>query len=1386
MMSSRRIAAALLATVVAATGLAAVASPASARSGTLPGAAAPMWQTNGTVNAILPVGNTVYVGGDFTAVRPPGAAPGTGEVARNRIAAFDATTGALVTSFNLNASASVWALSASPDGSRVYVGGDFTTLSGQSRSRLAAFTTSTGALTSWAPVANGRVRDIDASASTVYLGGSFSRIGTVTEPRVAAVSAATGASLTAFAAVADNVLYDVELSPAGDKLYLAGGFLSINGDPAQQVAAVVGSTNGELLPFPAAAAAIPRRTPECIVEMKDITVDADSVYYASEGTGGGCFDGLFAANDSDGSSKWTSRCLGATQGIAVLSGVLYVGSHAHDCTNDTGFDPDAFAEVGWARGLSRKLLARDTDTGALTSWYPNTNGGPAGGLGPRTMATDGTQLFVGGEFTSVNGVLQQGLTRFSPAASPVAVPDRPATPQVVARAGRAVSVFVQSPLDLDDTDLELRLYRSGTTAPIATADVHSLFWRRPVVSFEDTNLPAGATYTYSVEVKEKNGTGTSPRVASAAVTVRTDAAAYPAAVQADAPTFHWRLGETSGPVAADASAGLEPGTAAGTIAYRQAGATPDGNGGVRFDGATGYITSETAVPSPTSFTVEAWVNTQTTSGGRILGFGNSRGGLDFNANPVNSSNYDKQLYMTNDGRLVFGVYRDGVYQITTQGAFNDGQWHHVVGTQGPGGMTLYVDGVRRGRNGQTQNQGYTGFWRVGGDSLGGWPDQPASSYFAGTVDEVAVYPTALPQASVVAHYNATGRTAAVPPSPSDPYGASVVADGPSYFWRLDDAAGSSTAADSSGNEQAGAITPVVTLGVDGATGAGSRAGRFSGGSAGVASTTPESPTTYGTELWFRTTTATGGKLIGFGNAASGTSSAYDKHVYMTDDGHLAFGVYLGSFELLTTPGTYDDGQWHQVVAGQGPEGMTLYVDGALVASNSTSANQQYPGFWRVGGDNLGAWPQRPSTDWFTGDIDEVSVYSTPLTAARVDAHYRATGRTGPPDSVPPTVQVTAPTAGAAVFGPVTLAADAADDRGVASVTFLVDGTAVGTDTSAPFSTSWSAVQEGSRSITAVATDTAGLSTTSSPVVVTVPADTSAPSGVTGLAATAVTATTVTLGWSPASDDRGVSGYVVSRDGVPLAGQVASTSLTDTGLAPGTEHTYTVRAVDAAGNTGPPSPGLTVTTASSEPVLFTDAWSRPDASGWGAPWSSSTGAGGSVSTVSGTGRLSYTDTAGAFARVALDGTPETDSDVLLQYRWSDTTARSFFTVYLRGSGGWANAYRPRNGYGLELNSTSSTVTVQRSVDGAVTNLTNVAGAQLVTTQPQMLRLRVVGDRVQFRTWPASQPEPTTWASTITDTSVTAPGQVHLSLVRAGANVGAKFLELDDVTWTRRAV
>lgn len=98
-----------------------------------------------------------------------------------------------------------------------------------------------------------------------------------------------------------------------------------------------------------------------------------------------------------------------------------------------------------------------------------------------------------------------------------------------------------------------------------------------------------------------------------------------------------------------------------------------------------------------------------------------------------------------------------------------------------------------------------------------------------------------------------------------------------------------------------------------------------------------------------------------------------------------------------------------------------------------------------------------------------------------------------------------------------------------------------------------------------------------PATVTPPADTTAPSVPTGLTIGAVTATTVPLTWTASTDAVGVTGYRVRRGGT-LVGSPTGTSFTDTGRAAATQYSYTVSAVDAAGNESAQTGAVTATTS----------------------------------------------------------------------------------------------------------------------------------------------------------------------------------------------------------------
>ncbi len=194
---------------------------------------------------------------------------------------------------------------------------------------------------------------------------------------------------------------------------------------------------------------------------------------------------------------------------------------------------------------------------------------------------------------------------------------------------------------------------------------------------------------------------------------------------------------------------------------------------------------------------------------------------------------------------------------------------------------------------------------------------------------------------------------------------------------------------------------------------------------------------------------------------------------------------------------------------------------------------------------------------------------------------------GTPIDNPPAVSLTAPTAGN-VSGNVTLSANSSDDNGVSKVEFLVDGTVVNTDTTSPYSFVWNSltVANGTHTITARATDTINQQTTSTGVSVSVLNDSTAPTIPTGLSATATSPTQVNLSWN-ASTDSGGSGlakYEISRGGIILATiNAPSTTYSDTTVSASTTYSYTVKAIDGAGNKSAASTAATVTTPANNDI-----------------------------------------------------------------------------------------------------------------------------------------------------------------------------------------------------------
>ncbi|QRQ79986.1 LamG domain-containing protein [Glutamicibacter protophormiae] len=951
----------------------------------------PTPQINGVAWDLRVRGDVAYVVGSFTRARPSGvAAGGAGEVVRNNAMAFTISTGQILP-WNPNFNAPVLDIEFSPDGNTFYTGGQFTAVGGQARSKIASFRTSDGALSGFSTSVGGHVETLAVTSDAVYAGGSFNSVGSQTRRNLAKFNRST-AALESWAPVVDDIVHGLIATDDSNRVVIGGRFQSINGQSKVGIGAVDEIT-GQQLPW--SSTPVPARiNNDNRAWVVDLKLDNGVIYAANNGMGWHWFDGRFAAKYDSGDLIWLDNCYGSTSAITVMGDVVYSTPHAHDCSSVNGFPEET--PMIWKRALAETTFATGTDVTApsnnstvsnqpiptLLHWYPSLNTGTYTGQYQGGWAMDHNEdyLVLGGEFTRLNETNQQGLAVFasreksSNSLRPQYTADL--KPSVISQSSGSVRIAWPTTWDYDDEVLTYEVLRDNSLTAIDTQNVSSIWWKKQSLGFRDPDVSPGSSHTYRIRVSDKWGNSyIGPR--SDAVTVsNTPVSPVTTAVKDAGASSYYPLNEPSGQVAfdnigfvdADASAALQRSVA----------------GAIEADTATGFngqsLATRNTMEAPNTFSVQTWFKTGSTSGGKLIGFGNAATG--------NSTSYDRHVWMDDSGKLYFGTWLGWAATVNSSQSYNDNEWHQMVASLGESGMSLYVDGLKVAeRTDVTSGQVYSGSWRIGGDNLTGWPNRPASDYFNGTLDEVAIFDSKISDQTVLALYQASGRTADIPEPPTDAYGQAVYQDNPQFYWRLDETSGS-VAKDATIAKNDGTINGAVDFGREPALPQGAALGFGAENAAVVGNLAQYNPTVFTAEAWFKTTSGNGGKIIGFGNAASGLSSSYDRHVYMRNDGTLSFGTYTGVENLATTSQAYNDGQWHHVAATLSGEGMKLYVDGALRASNPESGAEPFNGYWRVGGDRV--WGGANSS-WFNGDIDEAAVYSRALSQTEINEHYALVG-----------------------------------------------------------------------------------------------------------------------------------------------------------------------------------------------------------------------------------------------------------------------------------------------------------------------------------------------------------------------------------------------------------
>lgn len=340
----------------------------------------PTWDPNvvgAEVRALALRSGLVYLGGSFGFVN--------GTVTRNNVAAVR-TSDALAMPFNPDANGPVRAIALPTSGgfSDVYLGGSFTKINGGASFAHAVMVDASGARNpSWTPNPDGDVHAlaVPGGGGVVYAGGAFLNIGGQPRARLAALDAA-GNAIAGWNPGANAEVDAFALR--GFDLFVGGRFTVVAGQPRRHLAfvdefGVLGAWNPHAFGNVAALAYSAR------------PVGPNWVYAGGEfsAVNGTPRDNLAAFVKSSGAvdTSWDPDADGPVHALRVFAGLAYVGGE--------------FNVVG---GQPRKRLAAlDLTTGAATTWSPDLSGGTLPAVKAIDFDGGANRVYVGGEFTLVNG-----------------------------------------------------------------------------------------------------------------------------------------------------------------------------------------------------------------------------------------------------------------------------------------------------------------------------------------------------------------------------------------------------------------------------------------------------------------------------------------------------------------------------------------------------------------------------------------------------------------------------------------------------------------------------------------------------------------------------------------------------------------------------------------------------------------------------------------------------------------------------------------------------------------------------------------------------------------------------------------------------------------------
>jgi PKD repeat protein len=386
---------------------------------------------NGQVNVVVQVGGTMIIGGVFSQVQAAGS---TTTLTRNNILAFNATTGALSSTFVPSFDGEVTSLLVAPDGQSVYAGGFFNTVNGQASKSLARLSVATGQLVAGftPPSMDGRVKDLRLTGGRLWVAGTFATVSGVARPGLVTVNPATGVRDGYFAlpiAGQQNggvtQVLKMDVTPDGSRLVGIGNFTTVGGLPKQQIFLLD-------LTGPAAALADWQTTfytstcaPAFNSYMRDVDISPDGSYFVVSTTGAyrappaSCDTTARFETGATGTGiepTWINYTGGdTTYGVAVTGTAVYVGGHMRWENNPLAGDsagPGAVSREG--------IAALDPTNGLPLRWNP----GRTKGIGVFDMLATPQGLWVASDTDRIGNFSYRARIALLPLAGGTTVPPR--------------------------------------------------------------------------------------------------------------------------------------------------------------------------------------------------------------------------------------------------------------------------------------------------------------------------------------------------------------------------------------------------------------------------------------------------------------------------------------------------------------------------------------------------------------------------------------------------------------------------------------------------------------------------------------------------------------------------------------------------------------------------------------------------------------------------------------------------------------------------------------------------------------------------------------------------------------------------------------------------